>query len=77
MRAALGFAAVLACLSLALAALSLPECCKAMDGSDLAGCTCLTEDVEVNGQFVELQGQKNYHWILTNWSVINVPDNVS
>ena len=68
---------LLALCGAALAALSLPQCCKSMSGNTYDACTCLSEDVTVNGESVTKDGEKHYHWIMTNWSSINVPDSVS
>lgn len=45
-----------------------------MDGTDYPYCTCLQDDVLLSGQFIANGSSKNYHWVMTNWSSINVPD---
>ena len=57
---------------------SLPRCCYTLAGVPYppGDCTCLNDDVELSHQFVA-QGQvKKYHWVMTNWAAINVPDSV-
>lgn len=64
---------VLACVALAEPA--LPQCCKDLDGVDLpVPCTCLSDDATVFDQSVEAGSYKYYHWVMTNWAIINVPD---
>jgi hypothetical protein len=62
----------------ALAAPMLPLPCKKLDGtpysSDLK-CKALADDVVLNGT-IGAGGVMRYHWVMTDWSMINVPDSV-
>ncbi len=73
----LSFAVVLATgLTLALAAPSLPQGCISLSGVAYPNCTVLTDDVELTQLTVAAGEVKRFHWVMTNWAAINVPDSV-
>jgi len=66
-------AAVLVLLGPAVQAQS-NKCCHSFQGTPYSDCKCLEDDKELLTETVAAGQYVNYHWRLTNWALIDVPD---
>lgn len=53
---------------------SFPCCANQVSKEPYAACTCLEDDTWMRGETLPLGQSRHYHWRLTNWAMINVPD---
>jgi len=49
-------------------------CCLWDNGSSISNCQCIGDNVELNELTIELAEKKYFHWRLTNFSLVNLPD---
>lgn len=72
--AAAMWVALLAAAAVAPAAAVFPCCANIVTKAPYADCTCLEDDTWRTGDVLQAGESRWYHWRLTDWSIINVPD---
>lgn len=49
-------------------------CCLWDNGSSILNCQCIGDNVELKELTIEFAEKKHFHWRLTNFSLVNLPD---
>jgi len=53
---------------------SFPCCANQADNTPYESCTCLNDNTWIKGEVLGAGAKRFYHWRLTDWDLINVPD---